>query len=182
MQKFQRLWLSRAEIGCAYIALLISANPQCKSAPSLPSSYKQGEQFKRHRIEQMFGKYFGSYKNFDIYGVAKSDGSWDREDDSSVSGIIVAPEGSKYTHIELKAELQFRPDWLYGKEPASKDKHKTESIKTSTSGDAWDNNPLNVAPGGCKPQYQQICHAEFKWECPRSVDIATLRITDLVAH
>ena len=174
---------SRLPSLCAVLMLLIFGYCSCavSAKPDGQSTADETiEKYKRHRIEQMFGKYYGSYNGFDIYGITKHDGSWDRDDDSTISGVIVAPKGSHYSHVELKAELKFNTDWLYGSKPTSNKKQVIETLWTSTTG-GWDTNKLNVAPAAQKPHYEDICHTSFRWECPRSVDPTTLHITALVA-
>lgn len=159
-----------------------SANPGRAAAlagesPRHPASTsKQGSsgQYTRHRLEQIFGKYFTTCKGFEIYGVTKRDGSWDSEDESAVSGVIVGP--TEYSHIHIKAELKF-PVVVNGKAV-------TQTVKTSTNTDASfiDIDKLNIAHPGEKPEYKDICHSRFMWSCPKNVDPTSLRLTELTAQ
>lgn len=147
----------------------------CRASANPASTSKQGSgQYTRHRLEQIFGKYFTTYKGFEIYGVTKRDGSWDSEDESAVSGVIVGP--TKYSHIQIKAELKF-PAIVNGKAV-------TQTVKTATNTDASfiDIDKLNTAHPGEKPDYKDICHSLFRWSCPKNVDPTSLRLTELTAQ
>ncbi|MBY0545767.1 MAG: hypothetical protein K2W95_00610 [Candidatus Obscuribacterales bacterium] len=142
------------------------------AGPAVQQPKKSGPEYTRHRIEQIFGPYFGTNQGIEIYGVAKREGSLDSENESTVSGVMVSPK--KYSHIQLKAELRF-PLGI-------SEKTGFETVRTNTDTSEVDCDHLNVAPTEQKPQYQDIYHSSFRWSCPLNVDQKSLRITELKAE
>lgn len=116
-------------------------------------------------LERKFGKFYGSFEKFEIYGVKKTA----KPNDSVMailSGYIVYPPDKRYTSVSISAEVTTK----FG-----------STIRCSTSDEvsksfAWiqDVNTENPSPS-------DIGFTDFKWTIPFDAEASSLRIKRIVA-
>ena len=125
----------------------------------------------RERLEKEFGKYFGTHKKFEIYGVNLKKGSKDgeREKDgtplSTLTGTIVSPAGQTYVARKFSAEVTTKTHIIV--------KCTTEDNCVALSFNLRDG--IKRETNKSKSTGRQI--TEFKWVVPSDTDQSTLRIT-----
>ncbi len=134
-------------------------------APGVAKDSHEVQPSRRDSLEKKFGKYYGSFEDFEIYGVKKITKPGDTSLASLVGNVIYPPD-KKYSSVSISAEV----------------KNKTGfPIRCSTTDGVWksfawiqDVNPDKPSPGN-------IGYTDFKWAIPYDTEASSLRITRIVA-